>query len=83
MRKRPVARMNRHITTRNWDVVCAMRIFCAVYDLVAPTIVPSFWGYDIYMNCSDEQADAIDEIIYCIKYGYTYYINGHRYNDHN
>ena len=71
---RPVAYCGRHITTHNWKVIEAIREFCGKHDLVKPTIVSSLFGYELFMNCSDEQADAIDEIIYCIKYGYTYYI---------
>ncbi len=69
---RPVAYLGRHITTHNWKVVEAIREFCGKNDLVKPTVISSLFGYELAMNCSDEQADAIDEIIYCIKFGYDY-----------
>lgn len=69
---RPVAYCGRYITTRNWKVVEAIREFCGENNLTKPTVIDSLFGYELYMNCSNEQADMIDEIIYCIKFGYKY-----------
>ena len=69
---KPVAYCGQHITTHDWKVVEAIREFCGKNDLVKPTVINSLFGYELAMNCSYEQANTIDKIIYCIKFGYDY-----------
>ena len=62
MKRRLVARNRFNFTTRNWDVVCETRKYLTRNN-ITPVMNITFFGYQFFINCSNEQADEIDRII--------------------
>lgn len=59
---RPVAYFRHHITCNDWKTVVAIREFCQIHDLTM-VIINSIFSYKLFIGCTDEQAEKIDEII--------------------